>query len=284
MKVAKSKRLDLILEEVGLVPSRQVARTAIMDGCVLVNGVKITKPGTMVKDDARLELTGRWQPQRYVSRGGYKLEKALKEFSLAVENRICLDLGASTGGFTDCLLQHGAGLVFAVDVGYGQLDWSMRNHPQVIVRERINARKMCPQDIYGEDFSGAFASLAVIDLSFISISKVLPACFTCMVTEEPELIALIKPQFEAGPILVGKGGVVRSAQTHIAVIEDVLSSGLELGLNAMNLTYSPLKGPQGNIEFLVHWQAGLQAKSISPETISAVVNAAHEELSGQKPT
>lgn len=249
-----------------------------MEGCVLVNGVKITKPGTLIKDGAKLELTGSWKPQRYVSRGGLKLEKALAEFSVSVKDIVCLDIGASTGGFTDCLLQHGASKVFAIDVGYGQLDWSLRTNEKVVVRERTNARNMQPSDIYGESYSGQLAAVAVIDLAFISLHKILPACLRCMTDEKPEIVALIKPQFEAGPELVGKGGVIRLAQTHISVIEAVLREGEKLGLTVLNLTYSPLKGPQGNIEFLVHWAPGEQTSSWNSDLVVAVVEAAHKEL------
>lgn len=278
--MAKGKRLDLVLQECGLVESRPLAQTAIMDGCVLVDGVKVTKPGALIKEGAKVELTGRWQPKRYVSRGGLKLEKALFEFGLSVENKICLDIGASTGGFTDCLLQKGAVRIFAIDVGYGQLDWSLRTNDKIVVKERINARSMNRADIYGEDQNGPFATLAVIDLSFISIAKILPACLNCLADDDAQIIALIKPQFEAGPELVGKGGIVRSAQTHYSVIESVLSAGHKLGLTAKQLTYSPVKGREGNIEFLVLWQRASQPEIFESMTIRAVVDAAHAELDG----
>ena len=278
--MAVKKRLDLLLEEIGLCSSRQTARTAIMDGAVLVNGVKETKPGTLVREDALVELTGAWrQTKKFVSRGGLKLEKALLEFGVEVVGRHCLDVGASTGGFTDCLLQHGAALVYAVDVGYGQLDWRLRTDDRVLVRERLNARNLCRHELY--EHGAPLATLAVMDLSFISILKVLPAVLPCLTTEA-EIIALIKPQFEAGVDLVGKGGVVRSAKTHAAVIASVINAGAALDLVVVNLSYSPLKGPAGNIEFLCRWRKGAGAHGqnlVVAEAIENVVAEAHSNLS-----
>lgn len=246
----KSKRLDLLLEELGYFSSRQVARTAIMDGGVLVNGVKITKPGTPIKDGAKIQLTNAWQPQKYVSRGGLKLEKAVLEFKLDVKNKECLDIGASTGGFTDCLLKSGAKFVYAIDVGHGQLDWSLRSDPRVKVIERCNARNLSPESA-GLSEAKSFPELAVIDVSFISLLKVLPAVKTCLSQESFMVIALIKPQFEAGPEHVGKNGVVRSSDVHKQVIRTIVLYAARIGLFASKLTFSPLKGPKGNIEFLV---------------------------------
>lgn len=284
------KRLDVLVVELGLLPSRQVAQTAIMDGGVIVDGVKVTKPGTATKDDAKIEIVGDWNEKKYVSRGGFKLEKALVEFGVSVKDRICLDLGASTGGFTDCLLKHGAALVYAIDVGYGQIDWSLRTNEQVIVKERMNARYAKASEVYADN--AALATVAVADLSFISISKVLPAC-VALLSPPHDIIALVKPQFEAGKELVGKGGVVRDALTHVAVLQAVVEQAAALQLQLRGLTYSPLKGPAGNIEFLAWWNRGSQALSsdnVSNEVVAgtainieAVVDIAHATLHKSAP-
>ncbi len=246
----KGKRLDLLLEEQGFCPSRQVARTAIMNGAVLVNGQKITKAGTLIKEGAKIELTSSFQNPKYVSRGGLKLEKALKEFKIDCNNRICMDIGASTGGFCDCLLKAGAAFVFAIDVGYGQLAWSLRTDSRVKVMERTNARNLSPE-ILLSDQNSELPSLAVIDVSFISLAKILPAVKRCLAAKASEIVALVKPQFEAGPEQVGKKGVVRSKEVHKQVISQVIADAEKLGLFASRLSFSPLKGPEGNIEFLL---------------------------------
>ncbi|MBY0546364.1 MAG: TlyA family RNA methyltransferase [Candidatus Obscuribacterales bacterium] len=279
--MAAKKRLDLVLEERGLCASRQLARTAIMDGAVLVNGEKVTKPGTQVREDVSIELTGAWrETKKFVSRGGLKLEKALDTFLIDVRARHCLDVGASTGGFTDCLLKRGASTVYAIDVGYGQLDWSLRSDDRVVVRERINARTLVPGDLYDEG-SDTFATLAVMDLAFISVTKVLPAVILCL-ADNAEIVALIKPQFEAGPKLVGKGGVVRLAETHESVLLEVLHTTAAIGLHLAGLTFSPVKGPAGNIEFLAHWFRGsapLHGEiAVIADAISEVVADAHRHL------
>lgn len=279
--MAAKKRLDLLLEERGLCASRQLARTAIMDGAVLVDGEKVTKPGTPVRDDVSIELTGSWrETKKFVSRGGLKLEKALDTFLIDLKERHCLDVGASTGGFTDCLLKRGASIVYAIDVGYGQLDWSLRSDPRVVVRERVNARTLVPGDLY-DPGAESFATLAVMDLAFISVTKVLPAVVLCL-AENAEIVALIKPQFEAGPKLVGKGGVVRLAETHESVLIEVLQATARMGLHLAGLTFSPVKGPAGNIEFLAHWFRG---SGVAPgkidtqaDVIAQVVNDAHRYL------
>lgn len=273
----KKTRLDLLLEEQGLFPSRQVARTAIMDGGVLVDGVKITKPGTLIKDGASIQVTKDWQVQKYVSRGGFKLEKALIEFNLDVKDKVCLDVGASTGGFTDCLLQAGAGLVYAVDVGYGQIAWSLRTDPRVKVIERVNARNLNKQTLQDHDHSSfTVPELAVIDVSFISLLKVLPAVMTCL-SESALVVALVKPQFEAGRRkLVKVESCARRKYT-----KKYRSRSLPAqpeSLFAQALTYSPLKGPQGNIEFLL-LLSNSAAPRISADEIAAVVAAAAETLS-----
>ena len=247
----KKQRLDLLLLELGLFSSREAAQAAIMDGAVLVNKQKVTKSGTPVAEGSQVDLLAGWGQAKYVSRGGLKLEKALREFAVDVSGRICLDIGASTGGFTDCLLKSGAQRVYAVDVGYGQLDWSLRQDSRVVVKERINARHLTPEILYQP--GQQWADLAVVDLAFISLVKVLPAILSLLDTHGYDLICLIKPQFEAGRESVGKGGVVRSPAVHIQVIESLLEKGAELGLVARAATFSPIKGPAGNIEYLVHW-------------------------------
>lgn len=266
-------RLDLLLEELGFFSSRQVAKTAIMDGGVLVNGLKITKPGTLIKDGAKIQITNNWLSQKYVSRGGLKLEKALCDFNVDVKGKVCLDVGASTGGFTDCLLQSQAQFVYAVDVGYGQIAWSLRTDPRVKVIERTNARFLNPVILRdGEDFYRV-PSLAVVDVSFISLSKVLPALKECLADDSSEILALVKPQFEAGPEHVGKKGVVRSSSVHSQVINRIVSDAQLAGLFAHDLTFSPLKGPQGNIEFFVLFRL-CAPLAVDNAKIESTVNAA----------
>lgn len=239
-----------------------------MDGGISVNGVKVTKPGTAIAVTAQIELISGWGQKKYASRGGLKLERALAEFAVDVTDRICLDVGASTGGFTDCLLQHGARKVYAIDVGYGQLDWRLRQDPRVVVKERINARNLTNAELYGQ--SDERADLAVADVSFISLLKVLPAVLS-LLSPQPELICLIKPQFEAGKEAVSRGGVVRNAKDHVAVLESIIAQSAKLGLAALNLTFSPLQGPAGNIEYLIHWLS--QARSVQIDVPSVVQEA-----------
>lgn len=275
----KGRRLDILLEEDGFFPSRQIARTAIMDGAVLVNGQKITKPGTHIKEGAKIELTNQAQKPRYVSRGGQKLEKALSEFKIDPTGAICLDVGASTGGFTDCLLQHGAAFVYAVDVGYGQLAWSLRTDARVKVFERWNARTLEPEKLI-EGTDKGLPSIAVIDVSFISIAKILPALITCL-AEESRLIALVKPQFEAGRDQIGKGGVVRSPDVHATVICQIIKTAQDLQLTSTALTFSPIKGPEGNIEFLLLMEPG-KSNGLSEDEVRSIVTSSHAELSAGK--
>lgn len=242
MGKAERQRLDILLVERGLAETREKARRLIMAGQVLVDGQPIHKPGTAVPLDADLRLTGQ---MRYVSRGGLKLEAALKRFGIDVAGWIAADIGASTGGFTDCLLQSGAQKVYAIDVGYGQLAWSLRQDPRVVVMERVNAR-------YLERLSEAM-DIITIDVSFISLLLILPAAVR-LLKPEGIIVALIKPQFEAGKDQVGKGGVVREPAVHRAVLEKVLRGALEQHLLPFGLIPSPLRGPAGNIEFLVGWQ------------------------------
>lgn len=236
------KRLDVMLTEQNLVSSRERAKTTIMAGLVLVNGQKIDKPGTMVKEDAVIRVLG--DSIGYVSRGGLKLAKAIKEFKLDLTDLVVADIGASTGGFTDCSLQNGAKKVFAIDVGYGQLAWSLRTDERVVNMERTNIRYVTPEDI-GEPIN--FAS---IDVAFISLDKVLPVAKT-LLSDDGKIVALIKPQFEAGKDKVGKKGVVREASVHEEVIKKIVDLSTQLEFVPRELTYSPVKGPEGNIEYLI---------------------------------
>lgn len=239
----KKERLDLFLVEQGLFESRSKAQAVIMAGEVLVDDQKIDKPGTMVKPDAKITLLGKKLP--FVSRGGYKLNKALEVFPISLEGKTMADLGASTGGFTDCALQHGAKKVFAIDVGYGQLAWKLRNDSRVVNMERTNVRFL-EADSLGEQVDAVS-----IDVAFISLDKVLPAAYKIM-KNDAFLIALIKPQFEAGREHVGKKGVVRDQKVHLEVIQKVLGFAQEIGFVPKGLSYSPIKGPEGNIEYLLY--------------------------------
>jgi 23S rRNA (cytidine1920-2'-O)/16S rRNA (cytidine1409-2'-O)-methyltransferase len=268
-----AQRLDRQLVENGLFPSRERAQSAIMAGHVWVDGKQIDKAGYQISPTQQIEVRGADSP--YVSRGGLKLARALAEFTIDLNGRTCIDVGASTGGFTDCMLQSGAAKVFAVDVGYGQLDWSLRTDPRVVVMERTNARYLQPEQF---DTVPDFAS---IDVSFISLSKILPAVVP-LLTPDAELTTLIKPQFEAGRDRVGKKGVVRSAEVHIEVLQETIKMAQSLELNCLGLTYSPIKGPEGNIEFLAYWRKGDQVPGgniIDPE---CTVMEAHRTLSLQK--
>lgn len=269
----KGQRLDARVLELGLFDSREAAQAAIMGGGILVDGRPLTKPGISVSAAASIARAPGWEDKKYVSRGGLKLEKALQAFAIDARGTICLDIGASTGGFTDCLLKHGARRVYAVDVGYGQLAWSLRQDPRVVVKERINARFLSPESLY--DPGDEWATLVTVDVSFISISKILPACLKVLPALQASLICLIKPQFEAGRALVGRGGVVKSPAVHVEVIESLFKQVEELGLYAHGLTFSPIKGPAGNIEFLVHWRATHPLEQVS---ISALVDQAHRQL------
>lgn len=260
------KRLDQLMFERSLAESREKAKALIMEGIVYVNGEKENKAGTQIPEDSVIEVRG--NPMPYVSRGGLKLEKALVSFQVDPSDRICLDCGASTGGFTDVLLQNGAKLVYAVDVGYGQLAWKLRNDPRVINLERTNARYI-DRDVIPEPIE-----MAVIDASFISLKLLLPAV-SALLAENAEIICLIKPQFEAGKEKVGKKGVVRDKETHAAVIRDILEYVPTLGLYTAGLDYSPIKGPEGNIEFLCYLRNSFV--DYKPD-IDTVVDRSHYEL------
>lgn len=261
------ERLDVLLTQKGLCESRAKAQALIMSGEVYVDGQKCDKAGTAVEESASIEIHGNHCP--YVSRGGLKLEKALRDFGIDPNGWVCSDSGASTGGFTDCLLQKGAKKVFAIDVGYGQLAWSIRTDPRVVCMERTNIRYVTPEQL-GEplDFS-------VVDVSFISLRLVLPA-IKALLKPTGQLVCLIKPQFEAGKDKVGKKGVVRDPTVHCEVLEGFLALAAKLGLTVRNLTFSPVKGPEGNIEFLGHLSM-LPEGAITPD-VRALVAAAHETL------
>ncbi len=263
----KKQRLDQLVFERGLTDSRERAKTSIMAGVVYVNGQKADKPGTSYPDDVEIELRG--ETLKYVSRGGLKLEKALKAFSLDPAGLVCIDCGASTGGFTDVLLQNGARKVFAVDVGYGQLAWSLRSDERVVSMERTNLRYVTP------DMLDETPQLAVMDLSFISVRLVLPVVHE-LICDDAFVVCLIKPQFEAGKEKVGKKGVVRDKETHIEVIQAVLDFLPTAGFSLMGLDYSPIRGPEGNIEYLALLQKG-EHESIHPD-VRAIVDASHGEL------
>lgn len=259
------QRLDTLLVNLGLCVSRQQAQRLIQAGEVTVDGKLIDKPGMEVEVTAKIKVKER---SRFVSRGGEKLAKALQEFAITPEGRICLDGGISTGGFTDCLLQAGAKLVYGVDVGYGQVDWKLRNDPRVILKERTNLRYLTPDDLYGVSLEagGIYPDLAVVDVSFISLTKILPALWR--LTQPPrEAVLLVKPQFEVGKNRVGKKGVVRDPKDHADAIIQVLQAALELGWKYKGLTWSPVTGPAGNIEYLL-W-LGMD-NEIAPPDLEAI--------------
>ncbi|MBU2700948.1 23S rRNA (cytidine1920-2'-O)/16S rRNA (cytidine1409-2'-O)-methyltransferase [Sporomusaceae bacterium BoRhaA] len=265
------ERLDLFLVKNEFFPSRERARSAIMEGRVLVNGQKIDKAGTLVSLDIKVTLCG--HDLEFVSRGGLKLKKALATFSIDLSNKTMIDIGASTGGFTDCALKNGAARVFAIDVGYGQLAWSLRTDDRVVNMERTNIRKVTLNDI------GTAVDFISIDVAFISLDKVLPVATTLLKTEG-ELVALIKPQFEAGREKIGKKGVVKDAKVHQEVIQKVMDDATDAGFFSWGLTFSPVKGPEGNIEYLLYLKKIPPAESLlmDKQTIHQLVAAAHDQL------
>ncbi|NMA95339.1 MAG: TlyA family RNA methyltransferase [Clostridiales bacterium] len=273
MKRPKKERLDVLLTEKGFFPTRQKAQSAIMAGLIYIDQKRIDKAGTKVYKDANIIVKG--DPIPYVSRGGLKLEKGLEEFDIPVKDRVFLDVGASTGGFTDCLLQNGARRVYAIDVGYGQLDWGLRNDERVIVLERTNIRHLEPKGL------PELAHGAVIDVSFISLRLAIPKV-AALIAESGDIVALIKPQFEAGINRIGKKGVVSKPKVH----QDILMEILEFiesndKLSIKGLTYSPVKGPEGNIEFLIHiMKTPFEIKTSMNyiKQIPNVVGAAHKHL------
>ena len=261
------KRLDVLLTEKGYAETRSKAQAIIMSGLVYVEGQKADKPGVSYEESAAIEVRSGGCP--YVSRGGLKLEKALRDFEIHPDGYVCSDSGASTGGFTDCLLQQGASKVFAIDVGYGQLDWKIRSDPRVVVMERTNVRYVTPEQL------GEPLDLSVVDVSFISLKIVLPVIRTFL-KPTGQVVCLIKPQFEAGREKVGKNGVVRDPQTHKEVLDDFLALTDRLGFTVLGLTFSPVKGPEGNIEFLAHLTKEARP-GITPDT-EDIVRQAHETL------
>lgn len=264
------KRLDVLLVEQGYADSRTKAQAIIMSGTVYVQGQKADKPGVSYEETVDIEVRGATCP--YVSRGGLKLEKALRDFGVDPTGYVCSDSGASTGGFTDCLLQQGAKKVFAIDVGYGQLDWKIRSDPRVVVMERTNVRHVTREQL------GEWLDLSVVDVSFISLKIVLPVIKTFLKPGAGQVLCLIKPQFEAGKEKVGKKGVVRDPSVHKEVLDNFLALTKEIGFTVLGLTFSPVKGPEGNIEFLAHLTLAEQ-DGIVPDT-EKVVQAAHETLKG----
>ncbi len=261
------KRLDTILFEQDLAESREKAKAMIMSGYVFVEGQREVKPGAQFTDSCVIELRSE-QPE-FVSRGGLKLQKAMKHFGIPAEGKTCIDCGASTGGFTDCLLKGGAKKVYAVDVGYGQLAWKIRNDSRVVVMERTNVRYLKPEHIPEK------LDLAVIDVSFISLKLILPPV-RALLKEGGETICLIKPQFEAGRGKVGKKGVVRDESTHIEVLDTFLENAAAAGFSVRNITYSPIVGPEGNIEYLGHIAVGSGANAVIDT--ADVVKKSHYEL------
>ena len=265
----KKERLDKILVDLGFFETKSKAAAAILAGNVMIGTEVISKAGYQIDPSKEYDFKVKSMP--FVSRGGFKLKKALESFDVIVKDRICFDAGASTGGFTDCLLQNGAKFVYAVDVGYGQLDWKIRSSKQVKTIEKTNLKICTIDDIYSEN--EPLADLLVSDLSFISLTKVLPNLKTLLNPDWHEMICLIKPQFEAGKELVEKGGVVKDKKTHEIVIENVLTCIKDLGYIIKGLTYSSIKGPAGNIEYLVWLATEGEEVEVS---ISDVVNSAHE--------
>lgn len=266
----EKKRLDLVLVDRGLFPTRQKAQGAIMAGRVLVDGQKEDKAGTKIPVNADITITGQDLP--YVSRGGLKLEKALAVFPVSLKGKTVLDVGASTGGFTDCALQNGAQRVIAVDVGYGQLAWKLRQDPRVTTLERTNARYLTLADIGGEP-----VDVVTVDVSFISLSLILPAV-VALAKDTADYILLIKPQFEAGRDKIGKHGVVKDPKVHQDVILQVMHKAVELGLHVGGLDYSPITGPEGNIEYLLWLTKGQTPDLPEVSLVQATVEAAHNSL------
>ena len=270
----KKERLDLLLVEQGHFSSRERAKATIMAGKVLVNEMKIEKAGTMVPADGTIRILGEIHP--FVSRGGLKLQKGLAEFNILLDGLVMADIGASTGGFSDCALQAGARKVYAIDVGYGQLDWKIRQDPRVVVWERTNIRNVTKES-FGDpiDFVG-------IDVSFISLSLVLPVV-KAFLDSAGKVICLIKPQFEAGKERVGKNGVVRDPKVHQAVLTEVLRKIVEIGFSIQGLSFSPIRGPEGNIEFLAYLDlSGISSVSLEDQVIQNLVEKAHGNFEKEK--
>lgn len=272
MEKQKKQRLDVLLVEKGLAPSREKAKAIIMAGIVYVDGNKEDKAGTTFPEQAVIEVKGKTLP--YVSRGGLKLEKAMQQFPITLADKVCMDVGSSTGGFTDCMLQNGAVKVYAVDVGHGQLAWKLRNDPRVVCMEKTNIRYVTPEDIE------EFVEFSSIDVSFISLTKVLLPVKN-LLTDNGQIVCLIKPQFEAGREKVGKKGVVRDRKVHEEVIRMVMDYAASIELYPLALDFSPVKGPEGNIEYLLFLSKNKEDMAVMDDTsidIDAVVTASHETL------
>ena len=266
----KKERLDILLVDRGIITSRERAKTSIMAGKVFVDGRRVDKAGEKVPVTANIEYKGEKLP--YVSRGGLKLEKAMKNFPITLEGKVCMDIGASTGGFTDCMLQNGASKVFSIDVGYGQFAWKLRTDERVVCMERTNIRYVKPEDL------GELVDFASIDVSFISLKKIMPATVE-LLKDSGEVVALIKPQFEAGKEKVGKKGVVRDIEVHKEVVFGIIDYLLEHNLNVLGVSYSPIKGPEGNIEYLVYFTKDMEREStFVREDVDKVVEASHTEI------
>lgn len=271
--MSDKQRLDKLLVERGFFDSREKARAAVMAGVVLVNGVLIDKSGHKLSRECKIEVK---EKMRYVSRGGLKFEKAIRVFNIDLNGRVLLDVGASTGGFTDCALKHGAKKVYAVDVGYGQLAWQLRQDPRVFVFERTNIRHFTLERLKKSQYFEP-PNFVTIDVSFISLAKVMPKVCE-LIDENAEGVALIKPQFEAGPDKVGKRGVVRDPNVHKEVIKSVVEAALALNANPLMLDYSPIKGPEGNIEYLLYFTKRQEDESSVYEKIDDIVEKANKEL------
>jgi 23S rRNA (cytidine1920-2'-O)/16S rRNA (cytidine1409-2'-O)-methyltransferase len=270
--MAKKERIDVLLVERGLIDTREKAKRSVMAGLVLCNNERVDKPGTKVDLDAKLLIKGDLLP--YVSRGGLKLEKAIQEFQFDLNNKIVLDIGSSTGGFTDCALQNGAALVYAVDVGYNQLAWKLRQDERVVVMERTNFRY-----VTAADFSKGLPNFATIDVSFISLRLILPALANVL-ENGSHVSALVKPQFEAGRDEVGKKGIVKDERVHQKVLQEIVDFALKIGFDVYGLSYSPIKGGEGNIEFLLHlyWAGTANIGESRIPAISELVASAHKNL------
>ena len=266
----EKERLDVLLVSRGLAPSREKAKAMIMAGDVFVENEREDKAGSMFPINVNIEVHG--EQLKYVSRGGLKLEKAMQEFPITLKGSVCMDIGASTGGFTDCMLQNGAKKVYAVDVGYGQFAWKLRQDQRVVCMEKTNIRYVTPEDI------GELLDFASVDVSFISLSKVLPAAKE-LLKDNGEMVCLIKPQFEAGKDKVGKKGVVRDKSVHVEVIQNVISYASENGFLVLGLSYSPVKGPEGNIEYLIHLRkSGETSVADWNQVAEDTVKASHDAL------
>lgn len=267
---SKKERLDILLVEKGICESREKAKTNIMAGLIFVDGKRVDKAGEKVKVDADIIFKG--EKLKYVSRGGLKLEKAMNTFGIDLTDKVCMDIGASTGGFTDCMLQNNASKVFAVDVGYGQFAWKLRTDERVVCMEKTNIRYVTPEDI------GIALDFASIDVSFISLRTIMPAV-KALLGDKGEVVALIKPQFEAGRDKVGKKGVVRDKEVHLEVINTIVNFLMENELNVLGLSYSPIKGPEGNREYLVYFTKDKKKEgSFELSQIEDVVNESHSQL------